>query len=322
MMKNKLFILLMTMGTIITMSSNSWMGMWMGMEINMIAFMPLMKSTMMESSKSMMTYFLSQSMGSMIMLFSMMMTMNTMRPPSMVENIIKSMIMISMMIKMGIPPMHVWLVKTMESMNWNACLMLMTWQKMAPMSVMVQMNSVPIMSPMLMVATTMGAMGGINQTSMRSIMAYSSMIHTSWMMLLSKYSNKWMMYMLAYSTMTYMMCNLMNSEKIYMINQFTETSNTTKLMLTINMLSMGGMPPFLGFMPKWMTIQTVITTNDKMTLVFMTVMSLITLFYYMNSISPLIMKYSTLMKTKTPKTPKTFMAMITIMPMFLMLSLA
>nr|YP_010432118.1 NADH dehydrogenase subunit 2 [Orius strigicollis]USW04715.1 NADH dehydrogenase subunit 2 [Orius strigicollis] len=272
-----MFFMMMIIGTTITMSSNSWMSMWMGLEVNMMAFIPLIyKMKNNKSAESSMIYFLTQSMSSMMMLFSI--SMN-----SMMENKMIILLTISLMIKMGAAPFQMWFTEMMNKMSWMNCLILMTWQKMAPMFILSNISSKMILMSSVLSAIV-GAIGGLNQTSTRKIMAFSSINHMGWMMMCTTFNNNlWMMYLMIYSTLMMPLTWMFNKKMIMHSSQMMTNmkSMTEKMNITCMMMSMGGMPPMLGFMPKWMAINSMMMSNMYMIMIMMIMMSIITLFYYM-----------------------------------------
>nr|UYA97811.1 NADH dehydrogenase subunit 2 [Megacopta lobata]UYA97824.1 NADH dehydrogenase subunit 2 [Megacopta lobata] len=296
MLKTKsAFFMVMILGSLITLFSNSWISMWMGLEINMMSFIPLMKSKMKKTSEAIMIYFLVQSMSSALLMFSIITSYMKMNSSMML-----SMIMFStLMIKMGAAPFHMWVPEIMSKMSWKSCIMLMTWQKLAPMSM--TMNSAP-KSELLMMTVVMsvivGSIGGINQTSLRKIMAYSSINHLGWMLTLNKIQNNWMSYLIMYSIMVMMICTMFSSYNMLFINQINSMnlSMMEKTTIVTSMMSLGGLPPFLGFLPKWMVIQILVENNMYMMLLIMIISSLVTLFYYMRTMTYMIMQQSTVNK--------------------------
>nr|AXS66413.1 NADH dehydrogenase subunit 2 [Caraboidea sp. KM-2017] len=67
-----------------------------------------------------------------------------------------------------------------------------------------------------------------------------------------------------------------------------------KFSMLLNLLSLGGLPPFLGFLPKWMVIQ-YLSNNYMYLLLFMILMTLITLFFYLRiSYTSLILSHNEL----------------------------
>nr|YP_009643519.1 NADH dehydrogenase subunit 2 [Antilochus coquebertii]APO08962.1 NADH dehydrogenase subunit 2 [Antilochus coquebertii] len=311
-----IFALMLMTSTLITLNSSSWLGMWMGMEMNLMSFIPLMKSQKnKKSSESMMMYFLTQSISSIILLFTILasyfITYNIM------ENIMQLILTISLMIKMASAPFHMWLPETMANLSWKNCAILMTWQKIAPLAILSNNLNNNIMIFIFLSAMT-GAMGGMNQTSFRKIMAYSSINHLSWMMMLMVMNLKWYIYMMFYSIIIIMILIVVEKKNILSINQMMalKMSSAEKIMITSLMMSMGGLPPFIGFVPKWMVIQSMMSSSMWLIMTFMVLMSLITLFYYLRMMYPLIMSYNDKIKWMKKRTNSTLL--IIMMPINLL----
>nr|YP_010222576.1 NADH dehydrogenase subunit 2 [Macroscytus subaeneus]UCC46026.1 NADH dehydrogenase subunit 2 [Macroscytus subaeneus] len=296
---NMLFILTMIMGTMITVSSNNWMSMWMGLELNMMSFIPLIKNENKMSSEASMIYFLTQSVSSMLLLFSVIGCAGGKE-----MQLFISLGCVSLLIKLGSAPFHMWFPEIMSKMKWNSCILLMTWQKLAPLTMINNMsNNNKIMYIAVILSTMVGAIGGLNQTSLRKIMSYSSINHLGWMLSINKIQNNWMIYWMIYSALTTTMCMMFNNFNMSFINQINsmKMSSTEKITCSISMLSMGGLPPFTGFLPKWMVIQILIYDNMYTLITVMVMTSLITLFYYMRTMTSMMIMYSNTSLSSTMK---------------------
>nr|YP_009648731.1 NADH dehydrogenase subunit 2 [Panstrongylus rufotuberculatus]QDB64196.1 NADH dehydrogenase subunit 2 [Panstrongylus rufotuberculatus] len=284
-----LFLSTMILGTSIVVSSETWLGMWMGLEMNLISFIPLLyKSKNMASSESCMIYFLIQSLGSMLMLISVLLNSSLVISPFMGEEFMNTALLLSMMIKLGVPPFHFWFPEILEKMSWTNCSILMTWQKIAPLCVMSYIVSNPILPIIISLTVITGAVGGLNQTSLRKIMGYSSISHMGWMIACMKFNNgSWPMYLMIYSSLILMATALFNSYSSFFINQMTNSSPSLmeKSLIIIMFMSLGGLPPFIGFLPKWLVIQSMIGSNSIAIMLIMAMSSLITLFFYLRIIS-------------------------------------
>uniref|UniRef100_A0AAU7YRV0 NADH-ubiquinone oxidoreductase chain 2 n=1 Tax=Rhopalus qinlinganus TaxID=3151527 RepID=A0AAU7YRV0_9HEMI len=317
----KLFLVIIIItSSLITVSSNNWMGMWMGLEINLMAFIPLISSNKdKKSSQAMMVYFLTQSLGSITFLFSILLNSMLFISPLFVSELTKMMIMIGLMIKIGASPFHMWLPEMMPNLGWMECLILMTWQKLAPLMVMNNMipnNMFVYLSSGM--SAMIGAIGGLNQTSLRKIMAYSSINHVGWMLLFMSMNSTWYKYLMIYSIMMFMICTLFYKKNTYFINQINSSSYSMmeKYIYVMMMLSLGGLPPFMGFLPKWMVIQSMIKSNLNLLLLIMMLFSLITLFFYMRMMSSMILSYVMVNKWNSFKNKMTLFSI-----MFMNLSL-
>nr|QON98921.1 NADH dehydrogenase subunit 2 [Diabolocatantops pinguis] len=294
-----LFLSTLMMGTILSISSNSWFGVWMGLEINLLSFIPMLannKNMMMNESS--IKYFIVQAMASTMLLFSILMIQ--MKYPMMWEKEIIPSIMISssLLLKIGAAPFHFWFPEVMGASNWINCLTLMTWQKIAPMltlSYCIQLST--FIFTITILSVIIGALGGLNQTSLRQLLAYSSISHLGWMISsLVVSENMWEIYFIIYSLMSLILVLLFKQMNLFFMNQIYTAKNMKteiKFMMFLSLLSLGGLPPFLGFLPKWIIMQSLVENNLTILVTIMVVLTTITLYYYMRiSFSALIMSYT------------------------------
>nr|YP_010117779.1 NADH dehydrogenase subunit 2 [Diplonevra peregrina]QPN53552.1 NADH dehydrogenase subunit 2 [Diplonevra peregrina] len=281
-----LFLFSLMLGTMITISSTTWISAWMGLEINLLSFIPLMSDNKnLMSTESSMKYFLVQAMASSILLFIVIIyMMNSNFYSNFNQNFYFNLLMIStLMMKMGMAPFHFWFPNIIEGLNWINSLILLTWQKIAPLMLLSYMNMNQIIIPMIIISMIISAIGGLNQTSLRKIMVYSSINHMSWMcasMLLNK--SIWLNYFIFYSFLSITLIYNFYINKLYYMNQLYSLYNYSmemKLIFFMNFLSLGGLPPFLGFYPKWMVIE-LLSNNQLFLISIMVMLTLLTLFFY------------------------------------------
>nr|YP_010385245.1 NADH dehydrogenase subunit 2 [Anatrichus pygmaeus]UPM51781.1 NADH dehydrogenase subunit 2 [Anatrichus pygmaeus] len=277
--------------TIITISSNSWLSAWMGLEINLLSFIPLMSDNNLMSTEASLKYFLTQALASSILLFSFILMMisknydiyNLMENQKL--NYTNLMIFSALLLKTGAAPFHFWFPNIIEGLSWMNCFILMTWQKIAPLMLMSYMISNMMSMICAILSVIFGALGGLNQSMLRKLMAYSSINHLGWMISsLMLNQNLWILYFLFYSFLTFNMIYMFNIWKIFHINKmfsmFTQ-KKTLKFTMMFNLLSLGGLPPFLGFIPKWLIIN-LLTINNQLLLTFILIsFTLITLYFYL-----------------------------------------
>nr|UPL65844.1 NADH dehydrogenase subunit 2 [Cantacader sp.] len=301
-------IMLMILSVIMGLNMSNWLSMWMSMEINLISFIPIIYSfKSMESSKKCMIYLLVQSLSSMMFMFLILsknanMMLNTLN--------LNLMLMLTMMIKMGLPPFHFWLPEFMNKMNWINLFILMIIQKIIPLYITSQIiNMINSILYIMIISTIISSILGINQTSLNKMMAFSSMNHTTWMISSMKINNfMWIYYLTLYMLITFTICLFMELNSMFYINQMLNNKNS--MMENINnsimILSMGGIPPFLGFTPKWMVINLLII-NKMFTMSFILIMtSIITLIFYLKMMTILMINNSIVNKFQTLKMNKKY----------------
>nr|YP_009711675.1 NADH dehydrogenase subunit 2 [Reticulitermes lucifugus]QGA46853.1 NADH dehydrogenase subunit 2 [Reticulitermes lucifugus] len=277
-------------GVLVAVSSNSWFGAWMGLEVNLMSFIPLMSNTKnMYNTEASLKYFIVQVLASATLLF--MVVMSTLAEDlftlTFTETSYTPMIICTpLMLKSGAAPFHWWFPGVMEGLSWENCGLLMTIQKTAPLMLMSYLIEINVFtSSIILTSTIMGAIGGLNQTSMRKIMTYSSINHTGWMLAaLVTGDNLWITYFMIYSTLVLTVLSTIKLSSVSFINQTLLTNKEatlTKFMMFTSLLSLGGLPPFLGFLPKWIVIQEMIMNKMTPMATIMVITSLITLYYYL-----------------------------------------
>nr|QBF01191.1 NADH dehydrogenase subunit 2 [Stegana sp. 1042 JL-2019] len=282
-----LFVVIMMAGSLITVTSNSWLSAWMGLEINLLSFIPLMSdNNNLMSTEASLKYFLVQAMASTVLLFAIiLMMMKSSINFEMEMSYISSIILSSLLLKSGAAPFHFWFPNIMESLSWMNCLLLMTWQKIAPLMLISHTNIKLILFMSIILSVIIGSLGGLNQSSLRKLMAFSSINHLGWM-LMTLNSNEmiWLMYFMMYTFLSFTLTFMFDNFKMFHFNQMFSAlfnSKILKFILFMNFLSLGGLPPFLGFLPKWLVIQELSISNQYFMLMILMMSTLITLFFYL-----------------------------------------
>nr|AAF77369.1 NADH dehydrogenase subunit 2 [Drosophila simulans]AAF77382.1 NADH dehydrogenase subunit 2 [Drosophila simulans]AAF77395.1 NADH dehydrogenase subunit 2 [Drosophila simulans]AAF77408.1 NADH dehydrogenase subunit 2 [Drosophila simulans]AAF77421.1 NADH dehydrogenase subunit 2 [Drosophila simulans] len=282
-----LFITIMIIGTLITVTSNSWLGAWMGLEINLLSFIPLLSdNNNLMSTEASLKYFLTQALASTVLLFSSILLMLKNNLNNEINESFTSMIIMSaLLLKSGAAPFHFWFPNMMEGLTWMNALMLMTWQKIAPLMLITYLNIKYLLLISVILSVIIGAIGGLNQTSLRKLMAFSSINHLGWMLSSLMISESvWFIYFFFYSFLSFVLTFMFNIFKLFHLNQLFSwfvNSKILKFTLFMNFLSLGGLPPFLGFLPKWLVIQQLTLCNQYFLLLMMMMSTLITLFFYL-----------------------------------------
>nr|YP_009487550.1 NADH dehydrogenase subunit 2 [Anopheles medialis]AWB98095.1 NADH dehydrogenase subunit 2 [Anopheles medialis] len=285
---NNIFFITLIFGTLVTISSNSWLGAWMGLEINLLSFIPLMNDNKKNllTSESSLKYFLTQAFASSILLFAIIMLMFIYNNNFLLLNNYNEILILStLLLKSGAAPFHFWFPEVMEGLSWINGLILMTWQKIAPLMLISYNFIYNFFMISIILSMLIGSLGGLNQTSIRKLMAFSSINHLGWM-LLAMMNNEmlWMTYFLMYSLLSFSIVLMFNNFKLFYFNQIFNISimnPIVKLLIFLNLLSLGGLPPFLGFLPKWLVIQNLTNMNQFFILFISVCLTLITLFFYL-----------------------------------------
>nr|WGO57418.1 NADH dehydrogenase subunit 2 [Panesthia angustipennis cognata] len=283
-----LFISTLTGGLMITISSNSWISAWMGLEINLLSFVPLMTNNdNIFTTEAALKYFLIQALASSSLLFIIISKSVLESMFSLINSSLTSIIIVTpLLMKSGAAPLHWWFPSVMEGLSWWNCFVLMTTQKIAPLiliSYSIKFNQ--FMTLIIIMSILVGTIGGYNQISLRKILTYSSINHMGWLLTaMMMGENLWTLYFFIYTLLTFSVVTILAPTQISFVNQTFSTNNESKyikLMMYSSLLSLGGLPPFLGFLPKWVIIQHMVANWSLMIVSIMVITSLVTLYYYL-----------------------------------------
>nr|BDQ43563.1 NADH dehydrogenase subunit 2 [Amynthas gracilis]BDQ44382.1 NADH dehydrogenase subunit 2 [Amynthas gracilis] len=290
---------MLTMSTMLTstmmaMTSTNWMFLWASMELNLLSFIPiLLSSKSNQETEGSIKYFLAQALGSALLLTSSIMLWS---PYSILPALMPLILMISVLLKLGSAPCHFWYPSVMSSISWISCTILSSWQKLAPLTILIffitQMKS-PLIAVMAGLNALLGGIMGMNQSQLRTIMAYSSIGHLGWMMsfmLLDKPMMS-MIYFMIYCSLIiplFMIMNLTNLTTSKQLSKVTMISPTAQLMISILLLSLAGLPPLTGFMPKMLAIL-MLSSHYSPIIIILILGSLMNLFFYLNIIINMMM---------------------------------
>nr|APT41477.1 NADH dehydrogenase subunit 2 [Viannamyia furcata] len=285
-----LFMSTLMLGILISISSNSWLGIWMGLEINLLSFIPLMNDeTNSYASEASLKYFLTQAMASAILLFSIILflTYNNLNFNLLNFSFMSNLMLINtaLLMKIGAAPFHFWFPSVMSNLSWMNNWILMTIQKITPFIILFYSFNYYMNFLSLILSLMFSSMGGLNQNSLRKIMAYSSINHMSWM-LASMYFSKtlWLNYYIFYTMLTTSIVMMFYMFNMFFLNQMYLYFNNNILLKFLNftlLLSLGGLPPFIGFFPKWLIIQYMMFNQFYFTILIMVIFTLFTLYFYL-----------------------------------------
>nr|YP_009469770.1 NADH dehydrogenase subunit 2 [Eomantis yunnanensis]AVE15768.1 NADH dehydrogenase subunit 2 [Eomantis yunnanensis] len=298
-----LFLTTLISGVLISLCANSWLGAWMGLEINLLSFIPLLASNKnMFSTEAALKYFLIQAIASASLLFMILLKTNIHEMFYLTKsNLWNSVVIMPLLMKIAAAPFHWWLPSVVEGLSWMNCFIILSIQKIAPLILIsyLLINNMTIQF-MIMASAIIGGIGGFNQISLRKMLAFSSINHIGWMLTaMIMGTNLWFMYFFIYTINISVVIFLMSVINLSYITQTFNSINTKKMLkftLFISMLSLGGLPPFLGFFPKWIIIQFMAQNLMIIMAMILIMTSLLTLYYYMR------IMYTTIMITNSEMT--------------------
>nr|AHG31139.1 NADH dehydrogenase subunit 2 [Pachycephala macrorhyncha fuscoflava] len=287
-----IFVASLLLGTTITISSNHWIMAWAGLEINTLAILPMIsKSHHPRAIEAATKYFLVQATASALVLFSSMTNawctgqwdITQLTHPM-------SCLMLTMAIsmKLGLVPFHFWFPEVLQGSSLITGLLLSTAMKFPPITLLFMTSpslNPTLLTTMAILSTALGGWMGLNQTQIRKIMAFSSISHLGWMTIIIVYNPKLtMLNFYLYVLMTTAVFLTFNSMKILklptLMTAWTKMPSLSAILL-LALLSLAGLPPLTGFLPKWLIIQELTKQDMASAATIISLLSLLGLFFYL-----------------------------------------
>nr|WHS04479.1 NADH dehydrogenase subunit 2 [Cyrtodactylus irulaorum]WHS04480.1 NADH dehydrogenase subunit 2 [Cyrtodactylus irulaorum] len=280
----------LTASTIITMSSSHWLLAWLGLELNTLSILPIMmKSHHPRATEATTKYFLIQATAAtMILLAGTAAAWQTgnwsITSPNPTTTLLITM---AIMLKLGAAPAHLWYPQVLQGVTMNTALVISTWQKIAPLALLYMMHNHLDHTTMLAIGTAsamIGGLAGLNQTQTRTIMAHSSIAHMGWLitaMTINPHLTTLTMMVYALTTMAAFLPLATTATKtITDIGTTWPLSPPALTMTMVALMSLGGLPPMGGFMPKWLILKELSSTGLMVLATALLLATLPSLFFY------------------------------------------
>nr|WNH21739.1 NADH dehydrogenase subunit 2 [Stathmonotus stahli] len=281
----------MGLGTTITFMSSHWLLAWMGLEMNTLAIIPLMTQQHHPRAVEATTkYFLTQAAAAAMLLFASVTNawltgqwdiFNMSHP------LPTSLVVLALALKVGLAPLHAWLPEVLQGLDLSTGLILSTWQKLAPFALLLQVQPSPSTLLLLLgiLSTLIGGWGGLNQTQLRKVLAYSSIAHLGWMVLVLQFAPSLTLFaLIIYMIMTLSAFMVFKFNSATSISSLASTWSKAPLLTALaplTLLSLGGLPPLTGFGPKWLILHELTKQQLPIAATFAALTALLSLYFYL-----------------------------------------
>nr|ADV71667.1 NADH dehydrogenase subunit 2 [Pteroglossus azara azara] len=282
----------LALGTTIVITSNHWAMTWAGLEINTLAIIPMIsKSHHPRAIEASVKYFLVQAIASATILLSS--TINAWSTgqwdiTQLTNHTSCLLLTTAIAMKLGLVPFHFWFPEVLQGSSLTTALLLSTLIKLPPLTILlITSNSLnpALLTTLALISTALGGWMGLNQTQTRKIMAFSSISHLGWMTLI-------IIYMPKLTMLTFCLYTLLTSSIFLTLNTSSATKLSTVMTswmknpplnatLMLTLLSLAGLPPLTGFLPKWLIIQELTKQEMTLTALIAALLSLLNLFFYL-----------------------------------------
>nr|QOV08657.1 NADH dehydrogenase subunit 2 [Lygodactylus aff. capensis] len=278
------------MSTIIVLSSHHWLLVWIGLELNTLSIIPIIITHHHPRATEAATkYFLIQTAAAALILFAGI--LNTWKTGLWTFTYTPSpsttMIMLAAMLKLGLAPLHFWYPDVLQGATLLTALIISTWQKIAPLAILYTISQTPS-TTMLMVGLLSALVGGwmgLNQTQMRKLLAFSSIAHMGWLMsaltLNPKLATMTLIIYILTTTAVFLLLSSTTTLTTLDLSSTHSSQPTLTMTLMLLVLSLGGLPPLSGFLPKWLILNELVSQDLTLLATLIALASLPSLYFYL-----------------------------------------
>nr|YP_009415285.1 NADH dehydrogenase subunit 2 [Agkistrodon contortrix]ASM42036.1 NADH dehydrogenase subunit 2 [Agkistrodon contortrix] len=279
------------LSTALITTTTHWLMAWVCLEINTLSMMPIIsKPHHPRATEATTKYFLTQTLASTAILFAA--TMNALNTSNWeigltTETTTMKIITLALMMKMAAAPFHFWLPEVAQGTTTLTALTILTWQKIAPLTILLVNHNntdLSILNSSAILSVLIGGIGGLNQTQLRKLMAFSSITHTGWILatitLAPSISALTFLIYTMTTTPIFMALNTSSTKTIKDMGTMWTISPHLMLIMLMTILSLTGLPPLTGFMPKWLILNKMTALNLTTEATLMAMSSLPGLYVY------------------------------------------
>lgn len=207
----------------------------------MAGFLMFINSHRKSNPQRIITYFLVQAFSTLLFLSRLSLSL------SQTSILTKILILMALLIKAGLPPMHLWFIQIFVSLEGVGMVLLRTVQKIIPFFLLrSRLSRARFQLRILYLPILRLTVIGMSRLS--GILAYSSVFARVWCLPVSKSTELVILWLAIYSVA--MMGVLAYSWASHKTSSKGGVSEALKFLLLISVLSLAGFPPFMGFFIK------------------------------------------------------------------------
>lgn len=264
--------------SILGISVNNLIITWRFIEINLLAFIPLITFRKNFNPHIIgIKYFLVQSLGSIFLLATILIILISEK-----NNFFNFFFVIRLLWKIGVPPFHFWLFRLIIELNWLIFFILSSWQKILPLY-LINKIYFNLWDYIIILSLVVCVIGVVFQSRIKKLIIFSSIFTGSWIISsIIFFKIIWTLLLFLYRIILLFLIifllnsNLLEKEKG---NYFLITL-IEKFYIFFILLRIAGIPPFLGFFIK-ISVLFILLIYKKFFLSFVLVISsIIILFIY------------------------------------------
>nr|QYF07846.1 NADH dehydrogenase subunit 2 [Proceratium itoi] len=285
-------LFLLTFLTIFTLSFSDLIIIWFFMEMTNFIFMNYM-FLFIKDKKISFFYFIIQFITSTLIILSILFLIFNYQP------MMKSFLFGSLLMKLGIPPLHFWMIIISKKLNWLLLLLMLTIQKIIPFYILSffihQINMFIFIYLIIFSTSFIPPLFMIKLTNLKILFTYSSINQSGWIIMLILMKNLfWLFYLIFYTIiMSFIIILISYFKTSYSLINYNYSMKNLMTLWTLNFMNLASLPPLPFFLFKWYTLFIIsFNSNYYILIIIMIFSSFIMMYIYINMINLFLFKWS------------------------------
>lgn len=251
------------------------LGQWVCLEINILCIIPILVCSITEDSIiTGVKYFISQSAASLLFILGLFLFNQA--------PIAARLIVLSILFKLGLPPMQSWLVRILPRIDLIRIYLVFTVQKIIPLTLLRFIKVGGFIYIFIVVRAILFLLSRLTQVrSLFILILLSSIVNGIWALRCVGARGQWGLFIFFYSLILLGAIVCLNSIKIFKVGNLANKPLIGGVLVSLQFLNLGGLPPLLGFIVKLMIIKQLAFLSFRV-LAGLLRISLIVLFIYVS----------------------------------------
>lgn len=203
------------------------------------------------------------------------------------DNFILLILIIALIIKLSIPPLHLWLPLIAKFLPWKILLILLTLQKIIPFYILSLIKLYTyLLYFIIILCSILPPYIILNLINFKLLISYSSINQSRWIILLIHIKNIiWFKYFIFYSIISLRLFSIIYLSKISISFNYFNSHFKFNFLFIILIFNISGLPPFSFFYIKWFRIFIFLKSSNLLIIFILIILrSLIILYIYVNII--------------------------------------
>nr|YP_009680572.1 NADH dehydrogenase subunit 2 [Ophioplocus japonicus]QDH07346.1 NADH dehydrogenase subunit 2 [Ophioplocus japonicus] len=279
-------------GILVVLFSSNWVLVWVMIELSTLVIVALLSHRLSPRAvESTSKYFIIQAVASVFLLSGVLVRyylLGEILLFSEYEIFSYGLVMLGLLVKLAVFPNPFWFVDVVSGLSLFRSVYVILLSKVVPLYLYVCLSGGLWAFWFVVVGVSsvvVGSVLGINQTSVRKVVALSSVSHLGWMVAGFPFLS-WFLCFFVFFGYVLMVIPLVFFGGLFSFNFLVKSKNVyynpvVVFCVVLSLLSLGGFPPLLGFFYKWILFYGLVSGGFYLFSGVLVVLSLVSLFFYL-----------------------------------------